>query len=139
MNSYIENHKEKLESSKLVQRKFKNFCVGLYETGSLKIEPEEKIEFERLRESEHKDYLFRKNVFWPSWAAGLLVFDQIITMPSSKSNTIRVLFNACIGAPFVGIAVTGLIFYREKVPSHEFALNLCEKYQACEDVTSESE
>jgi len=139
MNNYINNHKEKLEDSKQVQNKFKNFCVGVYQTGSLKIEPEEKIEFEKLREVEDKDYGFRKKVYWPSWAAGLLVFDQIITMPSSKSNLMRMLFNMCIGAPFVGIAVTGLLFYREKVPSHEFALKLCEKYKACEELTSVSE
>lgn len=138
MNNYIQSHKENLNVSKLNQEKFRNFCIGLYETQSLNIEPAEKAEFERLRVEENNDYEFRKKIFWPCYAFGLLLFDQIITMPASKSNKPRILYNTVLGIPFVGITCTGLIFYREKVASHEYALKLCEKYKACEIKTDSS-
>ena len=137
MNSYINSHKEKLERSKIIENRFKQFCIGLYETQTISIEPQEKEEFEKLRAKEHDDYIFRKKVFWPAWALGLLFFDQLYTMPSSRGNKIRIFTNIVLGIPFVSIAITGLIFYRENIESHEYAITLCDKYKVCNEEVHE--
>jgi hypothetical protein len=137
MTSYITNHKSKFEESKKIDLKFHQFCKSLYETKTLSISPEEKQEFEHLRLKENEDYNFRKKIFWPAWALGLLFFDQLFTIPSSKGNKIRIFTNLVLGVPFVSIAVSGLIFYREKIESHEYALSLCEKYNSCKDPSEE--
>ncbi|OMJ73167.1 hypothetical protein SteCoe_28204 [Stentor coeruleus] len=131
--NYFENHRKKLEESKKAEGRFRNFCINVYENNSLSLEPSEKIHFESLREIELNDYTFRKRVFWPLWGLSFLLFDQIITMPSSKSNKSRLLFNIMVGTPFVTASVMGLVFYRDKIESQVYALTLCDKYKSCDE------
>jgi hypothetical protein len=130
--NYIGNKKKEFEAEKAHSERFKSFCSQVYETKKLELEKDELEHFEALREIEANDYNTRKKLFWPMWGLGILMFDQIITIPSSQRNRPRILFNIIIGIPFVSVVCSGLIFYRAKVESHEYAISLCEKYKACD-------
>lgn len=130
---YFENRKKEYEESKITEARFRRFCINVYENKSLSLEPSEKEHFESLREIELNDYNFRKKGFWPLWGLSFLLFDQIVTLPSSKSNKSRLLFNIMVGVPFVTASVMGIVFYREKIESQEYALSLCDKYKSCDE------
>lgn len=131
--NYFENRKKEYEESKITEARFRRFCINVYENKSLSLEQTEKDHFESLREIELNDYNFRKKGFWPLWGLSFLLFDQIVTLPSSKSNKSRLFFNIMVGVPFVTASVMGIVFYREKIESQEYALGLCDKYKSCDE------
>ena len=115
------------------QEKFERFCTLAFAKNTLILEESEKKHFQELREIEGEDYKFRKKIFWPIWGLSLLLLDQLITIPATKSNKSRIFFNIVAGIPFISIVCTGLIFYNKQFESHEYAMSLCEKYNSCKE------
>jgi hypothetical protein len=134
MNWYFEKKKSQYEGLKKTESRFARFCNEVYGDESLKLDPSEKKHFEELREIEAKDYKFRETVFWPVGALSLLVFDQLVTMPATKNNKARILYNIILGIPTVTLACSGLIFYKDTFESHEYAISLCDKYNRCNEI-----
>ena len=129
----FENKKIQYESMKKSDEKFRNFCYQVFEDKTMTIEDSEKEHFYELSEIEHKDFEFRKRIFWPCCGLSLLLLDQFVTMPSTKGNKGRIVYNIIFGIPFVLVMCSGIIFYREKFESQEYAFTLCEKYKSCMD------
>lgn len=133
MNDFINRRRASYEELKQKEDKFRLFCTQTFDQKTLEINDAEKAHFYELREIESQDYQFRNKIFWPLWGLSLLLLDQIITMPSTKNNKTRILFNIIVGIPFVSVVVSGFVFYREKFESQEYAFSLCEKYDSCKE------
>ena len=58
----------------------------------------------------------------------MLLFDNIVVIPATRTNFVRGTWNLLLGIPFVSIVTTGVVFYREKFESHDYAFELCDKY-----------
>ena len=137
MFKFFEDKKALYSSMSRESKLFYKFCKLVYSTEELQITPTEKHQFEILRKQEAEDYNYRKKIFWPLYVSGLLLFDNQVVMPATRTNWGRGLYHLFLGLPFVGIVASGVVFYREKFPSHEYAFELCEKYNIT--LTSEEE
>lgn len=128
MSGYFAQKAEQYRELVIQQKLFEKFCTSVFGSEEISLEPSELSYFQDLRKEEEKDFKWRRFTFWPLWVCGMLLFDNIVVIPATRTNFVRGTWNLFLGIPFVSIVTTGVVFYREKFESHEYAFGLCEKY-----------
>lgn len=128
MSGYLSQKAEQYRELVIQQKLFEKFCISVFASEEITLEPSELSYFQDLREEEAKDFKWRRLTFWPLLVCGMLFFDSTIVLPVTRTNFVRGIWNLVLGIPFVTIVTSGVVFYREKFESHEYAFELCEKY-----------
>jgi hypothetical protein len=129
MKSWVNERKALLDNLFNEKKIVSKVSSAMYDERNTGITSEERVQFETLREQEREDYVWRRNLFFPVWVAGILLVDTLYVIPQTKTNRGRFFVHLLVAVPLITIATTGAVFKQQKnFPSHDYAADLCKKY-----------
>lgn len=124
-SDYKKSQKDLLTHELLLYRKFHKL---VFEEKTLQLTEEELRVFQECRQEDDRDYKLRKILYGPSVVGGLFLFDNVVSIPYTKNNFVRGVWNLVIGLPVAASFSVFLVFYKEQIKSHQYAFRLCGKY-----------